>query len=211
MTKEVQAALTTLVKQERLAADPAQLALEVERLCVRVDLSRSAARMRRQFYAAVHNPMVLAGLFVLDDAGWRPRDPEPIKQPLGDIWVDHVRLIRLVRGLKGPVPKANAGAPVHGLHAFLAGMGKATQMGLKYPSITLAGTLLSMHLLETARRVKKGAPATQTPRHFRQWGLLEPSPDDVELEVARLVQHGFVKVDETGASYRLQDEVSWSF
>ena len=198
LSKHVEAAFAGLVKKKKIDADPRAVAADLQRLNLRVDMSKSAARLRRQFIA-------------LGKDGWEPRMEDAGPVILGDVYLDQFKLVRLCRSFRAPEGERESPAlALEVLQAYLDAISKAMQGGLKYPSQADVGVLLSLHLSETAHKVKKETVHRNVARHFGQWKIPEPGPADVDDALRRLLQYGFIK-DEDEKSWRLVEEVAWQF
>lgn len=211
LSKHLEAGLTTLVKQKKVDVDPKAAARDLHKLNFRIDMSKSAARLRRQLYRFVRSPLQITELIALGPDGYEVRYEETGPVVLGDIYLDQFRLVRLARAARVQKGEPEQPAlPVLVLRTYLDAISKAMRGGFKYPSDEEVGVLLSLHLSETAQRVRKASIHKNIPRHFGVWRISEPSPDDVDAAIKRLLQYGFI-TDEDPTSYRLMEEVGWQF
>lgn len=207
----LQETLRPVMEDHQLEGDPAVLAKDHERWGVRVDLSKSAAKLRRRLFAQWRSPLVLHELVSLSDKGWGLR-PKPVGPDLlGDLVVDHLKLVRGIKMLHPPGASMCRGdAAVDVLSAFVAALAKVTITGMRAGRSDVLGTLLALHGLETARRIKKDGLAQAVVKMQKTLGLPESPPAEVAQFVKMLEDTGFIQ-DEAGKYWRLQGNLKWSF
>lgn len=209
ISRNLRGNLEALVASGDLDLDPEEASTDLARFGIRIDLSRSAARLRRQVYWFVKSPLVLTEFVALGDDGWGPRKPMPGPAYVGDVCVQQLTLVRVARGYKGPAGRDAQGA-IKVLSAVLSAVASASKLGLREPTPDMCAVLVSLHMGETARRIKKSAVVANAERHFRQMGLPDPAPKAVEAAVKQLAKHRFVS-DEEGRNWKLNRDVKWTF
>jgi hypothetical protein len=203
--------LLPLEKEELFGIRAEALARDHERLGLRVDLSKSASRLRRSMYAMWRSPLALHELVTLSPEGWgiRPRSHGPLE--VGDLVLDQLKLMKGLRTLQGPDGKTlSTPLCLDLLTAILDGIGRATKSGPRDVGFNAAAVLWALHSLESANRVKKPGLETGVARFFKQWGLPEPSVQEVQRCVTLLTDGRFI-ADEHGKYWRLLSHVKFGF
>lgn len=207
----LQDALQPVVKKHGIDGTPDGLAKDHDRWGLRIDLSKSAAKLRRRLFAMWRSPLVLHELVALTDAGWGLRPPETGPDLVGELVVDHMKLFRGVRMLHaGGRDTVKAEAAVDFLTAFIQALARASKTGPRGADSAAMATLWALHGMETARRVKKEGAGAAVVKQLKTVGLPEQTPAQVDAHIKTLNAAGFIQ-DEQGKYWRLQGEVRFGF
>jgi hypothetical protein len=191
------------VKAEDVAAD-------LMKTAVKVDMSRSAARVRRRLYAQWQRWDLCPGELVrLGPQGLELnpglKSPDPVE--MGDLYVDPFRVLSVVKMLGLGGTRLNPLDRIKAFHTVFQSIIKTTKNKKTALSERAVAVLLALHAVEANREVLKPKVQDAVSRHFGQWGV--PLPDDAEMEaaIAILEEHGAVA--RTPESIKLLDRMGY--
>jgi hypothetical protein len=179
-------------------------------LGLRVDLSKSAARLRRRLYAMWRSPLALHEFVALTSAGWGIRPQGEESSEVGDLVLDQMKLMSTLRGLSGAGGEPmSVSLRVDLLCAILEGLSRATKNGPKDLGFNTLAVLWGVHGLEGAKFVKKLGLETSMERFFRKSHLPELTTEELEQCLQHLTSAGFLEEEE--GKWRLLHQVKFGF
>lgn len=213
--EQCQAALTTELKKflaPRLkGVKPEDVSADLMKTAVRVDMSRSAARLRRRLYAQWQRWDLCEGEVVRLGPtgvelrpGWKDKDPDE----LGDLYVDPFRVISVVKmlGLGGQARLSNTDR-IKGVSTVLNAIIKNTRHKGGPLSDRTVTVLMALHAVEANREVAKAKVTDTIARHCGQWGV--PLPDAAELASDLATLQGNGAISDVGDAWRLNDRMGY--
>jgi hypothetical protein len=192
------------VKAEDVAADLVKTA-------VKVDMSRSATRLRRRLYASWGKYDLCEGELVrlsVQGLEVRPdllqRDPDEV----GDLHVDPFRVLSVTRmlGLGGKTRLGHQDR-VKAVHLVLSTLIGRTRSRLPPLTERTVAVLMAMHAVEASHEVPKLTLHAQANRFFGQWELAAISEVDLGRELDTLQRHGAVA--SADARWKLSERLSY--
>lgn len=213
LTEKLGKELKTFLAPRLKDAKPADVAADLVKSAVKIDMNRSAARLRRMLYAQWGKLEMVAGEFYrLGPTGVEEREAAPSIRELGDLHIDPFRVMSVVKmlGFSGKNRLAVEDR-VKGNHLILHTLQQQTLSKAAPLTVRSVGVLMTLHAVEANREVEKGAVVAQAVRHFPQWNLPVPHEDEVLADVQLLLEHGAIAETEDGARYRLKDRISYTW
>jgi hypothetical protein len=208
MTKELQKFLAPRMRSVK----PADVAQDLIKQAVKIDMNRSAARLRRYLYAQWGRVDLVAGeWFHLGPNGLEERaNGAPSVRDLGDLHVDPFRVFSLVKML-GYANKQRLTVEDRVKANALVFSVIHSQCIADFPSLTprQVATLMVTHAVEANREVEKANVPAQVGRHFPQWNITVPSETDIQEDVAVLARHGALKDADSPSRFRLSERISY--
>lgn len=215
--EECQAALTVELKKflaPRLKdVNVNDVAADLVKTAVKVDMSRSATRLRRRLYAQWGKYDLCEGeLFRLSDKGLEVR-PDLLKadpEEVGDLHIDPFRIISVAKmiGLGG---KARLTHPdrVKAVHIILTTLLKRTRTSRPYPSERTVAVFMALHAVEANHEVAKSTGLAVVNRYLTQWELPPISEADLAAELQLIEDHGAINGQTDPRMWKLTERISY--
>ncbi|MBI5496890.1 MAG: hypothetical protein HY904_17885 [Deltaproteobacteria bacterium] len=191
---------------------PEGVAEDLSRTAVRVDMSRSATRLRRRLYAQWGKWFIDGELYRLGPKGLEVRPDLLEKDPeeVGDLHIDPFRIISVARmlgvGGKNRLDNADRVRCVTLLLTSLTSVCRSRKEPLTERTVAV---LMALHAVEANREVAREKVADAVKRHLTQWGYPVPDPAELQKELALLVDHGAIRSTGEGAPWRLGERLSY--
>ena len=207
LTAELKKFLATRIKTVK----PEDVSQDIMKTAVKLDMSRSAARLRRRLYAQWQRWDLCEGEVVRLGPtgvelrpGWKDKDPDE----LGDLFVDPFRIISVVKmlGLGGPARLSNTDR-IKGVATVLNTIIKQTRHKSGPLADRTVVVLMALHAVEANREVPKAKVADTVSRHCGQWGVPLPDARELATDLETLTRHG--ALTDAGESYRLNDRMGY--
>ena len=189
------------------------VAADLVKTAVKVDMSRSATRLRRRLYAQWGKWDLMEGevyRLTKDGLEVRPdlleRDPDEV----GDLHIDPFRIIGVAKmiGLGG---KARLTHPdrVKAVHIILTALLKATRTARALPTERTVAVLMALHAVEANHEVAKNTALAVANRHLAQWERPTISEAELAGELALLEEHGAIKGEIDPRMWKLAERLSY--
>jgi hypothetical protein len=189
------------------------VAADLVKTAVKVDMSRSATRLRRRLYAQWGKYDLCEGEFVrLSNTGLevRPdllqRDPDEV----GDLHLDPFRIIGVAKmiGLGG---KARLSHPdrVRAVHLILSALLRMTRSRKPAPSLRTVAVFMALHAVEANHEVAKSSGLAVVNRHLTQWEVPAVSEAELAAELLLLEEHGAINGQTDPKMWKLCERLSY--
>lgn len=207
LTKELKVFLAPRLK----GANAAEVSQDIVKQAFRIDMNRSAARLRRMLYAQWGRLDLVAGEFFALTAKGLEQRPAPGLGTLGELHLDPFRLFSAVKMLGYPgEARLSLEDRVKASHVVVKVMHRLCLQKLPVLTARQVALLMVAHSFEAGREVDRAKMLPHVAKHFPQWNIPAPSPQDLEADVQALLSHGlFVPTKEGSTVYRLAERLTY--
>jgi hypothetical protein len=210
--KAVTKALTLFLKSKLPGVDVPAVAEDILRNAIRVDMSRSATRLRRRLYAQWGKYNLVPGELVrLSPGGLEMRPPERDPLEVGELHLDPFRVAPTMRLLQSPKKKTRLshGDCVRGWLLATNAVISCSRSSLGPLQESCMAVLAAVHAVERDRLVDRGQVLTVVKRILGQWKMPVPLDAQIQADLEVLERHGYLKACEAPDQWRLSDRVSY--